>query len=310
MKSVTMITGANGFIGSALRLRLIRTACQVRPVTRRHPLPQGYIVSDINAQTQWGQTLDSADCIVHCAALVQSTGSTDSMLVRYRSTNVEGTLTLARQAAEAGVRRFIFLSSVKVLGEETAVGTAFQADDTPNPVDPYAISKREAEDGLKAIAAQTDMEVVTIRPPLVYGPGVKGNFATMMRWVAKGVPLPLGAIRHNRRSLVAVDNLVDLIITCIDHPAAANETFLAGDGEDLSTAELLERLARAMGRPSRLLPVPAWMLEAAATVAGKRDVARRLCGSLRVDISKTRALLGWTPPVTVNQGLRDAVRGL
>jgi nucleoside-diphosphate-sugar epimerase len=229
----------------------------------------------------------------------------------YRRANTEGTLTLGDQAAKAGVRRFIFLSSLKVLGEETAPDSVFRADDRPNPVDPYAISKLEAEDGLKAIAARTDMELVIIRPPLVYGPGVKGNFATMIRWVAKGVPLPLGGLRQNQRSLVALDNLVDLIITAIDHPAAGNETFLAGDGEDLSTTELLERIAHAFGRPPRLLPIPAWMLQASARLLGQQSQAARLIGSLQIDIAKTRELLQWSPPVSVEEGLRrtaDAFR--
>ena len=224
-------------------------------------------------------------------------------LAEYRRVNVEGTLNLARQAADAGVRRFIFISSVKVNGEQTPPGKPFGAEDRPVPEDAYGISKWEAEQGLQQLAAETGMELVVIRPPLVYGPGVKGNFAAMIRLVEKGIPLPLGAI-HNQRTLVALDNLVDLIIRCIDHPAAANQVFLAGDGEDLSTTELLRRLGKAMGRPVRLLPVPESLLVLGATLLGKQAVARRLLGSLQVDISKARDLLGWEPPLSVDEGLR------
>jgi nucleoside-diphosphate-sugar epimerase len=224
----------------------------------------------------------------------------------YREVNVEGTRRLAEQAAAAGVRRFVFLSSVKVNGEETTSHSPFRADDPPAPKDAYGQSKWEAEEALVEIAERTGMEVVIIRPPLVYGPGVKGNFASMMKWVAKGVPLPLGAI-DNRRSLVALDNLVDLITVCIDHPAAANQVFLAGDGEDLSTTELLRRVGKAMGRPARLLPVPTGLLRLGAAMLGKGDMARRLLGSLQVDISRTRDVLGWEPPVSVDEGLRRAV---
>jgi nucleoside-diphosphate-sugar epimerase len=224
-------------------------------------------------------------------------------LAEFRKVNVEGTLNLARQAAEAGVRRFIFISSIKVNGEGTPLGSPYRADAQPQPADSYGISKMEAEQGLRALAAETGMEVVIIRPTLVYGPGVKANFLSMMRWLHKGVPLPFGAI-HNQRSLVALDNLVDLIVTCIDHPAAANQTFLVSDGEDLSTTELLRRMATALGKPARLLPVPSWLLEAGASILGKKALSQRLCGSLQVDISKTRELLGWTPPLSVDAALR------
>jgi UDP-glucose 4-epimerase len=200
------------------------------------------------------------------------------------------------------VQRFIFISSIKVNGEQTAIGQLFHADDTPMPVDAYGISKREAEDGLWQLASETGMEVVIIRPPLVYGAGVKANFYNMIRWLDKGVPLPLGAI-HNQRSLVALDNLVDLIITCITHPAAANQTFLVSDGEDLSTSELLRRTASALNKPARLLPIPTWLLQTGANLLGKQAVAQRLCGSLQLDIGKTRTLLNWNPPVSVDGAL-------
>lgn len=252
--------------------------------------------------------LGGADVVIHAAArahVLQERAA--DPLAEYRRVNVDGTLALARAAAEAGVRRFVFVSSIKVNGERTAPGRAFRADDAPAPGDAYGVSKWEAEQGLCALARETGMEVVVVRPPLVYGPGAKGNFAALVRRVARGVPLPLGAVRHNRRSLVGLDNLVDLIVTCLDHPGAANQVFLAADGEDLSTADLLQRVARAMGRPARLLPVPVWVLQAAAASLGKRAVAQRLLGSLQVDGSKARELLGWAPPVSVDEGLKRSV---
>ncbi len=259
----------------------------------------------LGADSDWSSTLARVNIVVHTAARVHVMHDTAvDPLAEFRALNVAGTLAVARQAARAGVRRFVFLSSVKVNGEATVAGRRFAADDAPAPVDPYGVSKLEAEQGLFTLAAETGMEVVIIRPPLVYGPGVKANFLSMMRWLARGVPLPLGAVRHNRRSLVALDNLVDLIVTCLDHPAAVNQVFLAGDGEDLSTTDILRRLAAAMGVPARLLPVPVGVLEAVAALLGKRHVVQRLCGSLQVDISKTRRLLDWTPPVTVDEGLR------
>jgi nucleoside-diphosphate-sugar epimerase len=227
-------------------------------------------------------------------------------LVELRKMNRDTTLTFARLAASTGVRRFVFLSSIKVNGEMTKPDQCFYPDDTFVPTDPYGLSKYEAEQGLLTLAKETGMEVVIIRPPLVYGPGVKANFQSMMRWIRSGVPLPLGAI-PNKRSLVALDNLVDLIVTCIEHPAAVNQTFLAGDGEDLSTSELLQRIARSMGKPARLIPFPIGLLTFVASLMGKKAVAQRLCGSLQVDISKTRELLGWEPPVSVDEGLRKAV---
>lgn len=306
-----LVTGARGFVGSQLVKRLraepgFTVAGSVRDMWSDAPTGvRQYAVGDICAQTNWCSALADIDVVVHTAARAHLTNETGVIaLSEYRRVNVEGTRSLARQAADRGVRRFVFISSIGVNGNITA--EPFQSTDEPNPVDAYAISKYEAEQQLQEIAIQTGLEVVVVRPPLVYGPNAPGNFAKLLCWIQRSVPLPLGAI-NNKRSFVGLDNLVDLIVTCLDHPAAANQVFLAGDGEDLSTTELLERIGRAMGKPTRLLPVPVWALQVGATLLGKRDVARRLLGSLQVDISNTRDLLGWEPPVSVDEGLRRAV---
>ena len=306
-----LITGANGFVGSALMARLQAGGLRPLGTCRGTSLDERCVSAPpLEAGGDWSDLLKGVDTVVHTAARVHVMRDTSSNpLDAFRAVNVTGSLNLARQAASAGVRRFVFISSVKVNGEETRHGRPFAAGDDPAPQDAYGISKAEAEAGLKAIAAETGMELVIIRPSLVYGPGVKGNFAAMMRAVARGLPLPFGAVTDNRRGLVALDNLVDLIVTCIDHPAAANQTFLVSDGEDLSTADLLRRVGAAMGRPARLLNIPPALLAAAAAVTGKRAVAERLLGNLQVDISHTCRTLGWQPPVSVDEGLRRAVQG-
>lgn len=309
-----LVTGATGFVGAALAARLAAsTTYSVRCVSRRpaRDLPGEQVVigglgPDAAWDRAWAVALESVDVVVHCAARVHVMDETaNDPLAAYRQVNAEGTLTLARQAAEAGVRRFIFLSSIKVNGEATDASGAFTAQDEPAPADPYSISKWEAEVGLRELARSTGMELVIIRPVLVYGPGVKGNFNSMMSWLYKGMPLPLGAI-HNQRSLVALDNLVDLIVTCLEHPAAAGQTFLVSDGEDLSTTQLLQQMARALSRPARLVPVPASVLECAAAMLGRRAMAQRLCTSLQVDMTHTCTTLGWRPPVSLRQGLQLA----
>ena len=302
-----LVTGANGFIGNKLILTLSAgSSFSLFSVSRS--LVSGFtnncIVGDIDAYTDWIDIIKNQQVVIHTAARAHILkDEVVDPLAEYRRINVDGTLNLARQAAEAGVKRFIFISSIKVNGEETSPGHPFSADDIPAPEDAYGISKFEAEKGLHQLASETDMELVIIRPPLVYGPGVKGNFAIMSKLVSKSLPLPLGAI-NNKRTFIALDNLVDLIVTCIDHPAAANNVFLAGDGDDLSTTELLSSVARSIGVPLRLLSVPSFLLRLAAMLLGKKAVARRLLGSLQVDISKTRRLLDWEPPISVEEGLR------
>ncbi len=305
-----LLTGATGFVGRGLLERMVaHVDLQPVAVVRNSAAAltnhvTTFRVAGIEGDTDWRPALEGVDAVIHCAARVHVMHDTSSdPLAEFRKVNVDGTFNLARQAALAGVRRFIFISSIKVNGEGTELGKPYSADCHPAPLDPYGVSKMEAEEGLRDLASETGMELVIIRPVLVYGPGVKANFRSMMNWLCMGVPLPLGAI-HNKRSLVSLDNLVDLIVTCIDHPAAANQTFLVSDGEDLSTTELLRRMSLALGKPARLLPVPAALLGSAAAMLGKKNVAQRLCGSLQVDISKTRELLGWAPPVSVDQALR------
>lgn len=301
------LTGGTGFVARRLLDLLssgdFRITCAVRRKTSFIGTVRP-VIGMLDGATDWSAHLEQCQVLIHTAARAHvMKDEVANPLAEYRKVNVDGTLNLARQAVNAGVRRFVFISSIKVHGEQTPPGQPFTADDSLAPEDAYGISKMEAEQGLQALAEKTGMELVVIRSPLVYGPGVKGNFANMISLVNKGLPLPLGAI-HNKRSLVALDNLVDLIVTCIDHPAAANQIFLAGDGQDLSTTELLRGVGRAMGKPARLIPVPAGMLMFGAGLLGKKAVAQRLLGSLQVDISKARNLLGWEPPVSAEEGLR------
>lgn len=302
-----LVTGASGFVGRATCARLVTQDMDVIGAVRQLPSRQlsgvDYrIVGDLGAKTDWRDALTGVDAIIHCAARVHVMQETvANPLDAFRAVNVAGTGQLARQAAAAGGKRFVMLSSVKVNGEGAAV--AYRETDAPAPQDAYGKSKYEAEVALREIAAETGMEVVVVRPPLIYGPGVKANFHVLMRALVIGLPLPLGAV-SNRRSLVALDNVVDLIVTCVGHPAAANETFLVSDGEDLSTTELVRRLAHALGCSARLVPVPAAVLMAGATLLGKREMATRLCSTLTVNITKVRETLGWIPPVSVDEGLR------
>lgn len=308
-KTCILVTGAKGFVGGRLCSSLIKDYL-VRGAVRRPNECSSikgfhFVRGHLSADFDWSIALAGISVVVHCAGRVHVMNEECSHpLAEFRKVNVDGTLCLANQAAAAGVKRFVFLSSIKVNGEQTQAGHPFNADQEHNPKDPYGISKMEAEDGLRALARETGMEVVIIRPPLVYGPGVKANFLAMMHWLMRDVPLPFGGVSGNKRSLVALDNLVDLIATCVDHPAAANQTFLVSDGESLSTSELLQRMGRALGHPARLIPIPVSLLQLGATLFGKRDLAQRLFGSLEIDISKTKELLGWVPPISVEEGLR------
>lgn len=305
-----LVTGASGFVGQAVVKSLNSMGLEFVMAVRR-PSCGGLLVGEIGPTTNWDEALDACTAVIHLAARVHFVNDKSrDPLAEFRRVNVEGTANLARQAAAAGVSRFIFVSSIKVNGESTLPGQPFRAEDSPAPQDPYALSKWEAEQRLHEIASATGMELVIVRPPLVYGPGVKANFESMIRWLRRGVPLPFASVTENRRSLVSVANLVDLILICLKHPAAANQTFLVSDGDDLSTAQLLNHVAEAMGRPARLFAVPPALLKLFLTLLNRPHIYCRLCGSLQLDITRTRALLNWTPPVSVSEGVRATVGGI
>jgi UDP-4-keto-D-QuiNAc 4-reductase len=302
-----LVTGAGGFVGSAL-MRALESDPRFSPtgtMRRRGAGQAGNLVpaADIGPDADYRAMLEGKELVVHAAARVHLLADASSdPLAAYRAVNTEGTAALARQAAAAGVRRFVFLSSIKVNGERTGRDEVFRPDDPARPADPYAVSKAEAERALAEVSAGCGMEIVIIRPPLVYGPGVKANMRAMMGWLARGVPLPLGGI-DNRRSLVGLANLVSLVLRALDHPDAAGETLLVSDGEDLSTPELLRRTAVALGTRARLVAVPPGLLRMSARLAGRGPMAERLLDSLRVDISKTRRLLDWEPIMRVDDEL-------
>lgn len=313
MTQLVLVTGGQGFIGKAFAAGARSKGFAVRVSSRRKFTPaqdnlEHSQVGDLGASTEWFPALHGVSTVVHCAgrAHVVKDMAVDS-LTAFRTVNVAGTLNLARQAVEAGVKRFVFISSIGVNGSQTVLGKPFSETDKPNPHNDYAFSKWEAEQSLLHMADETGLELVIIRPPLVYGSNAPGNFGALLRAVHFGWPLPLGAV-HNQRSLIALDNLVDFIVTCISHPQAAHQTFLVSDGEDLSTTELVRGIAQAARVPVRLFPVPVWVLQAGASFLGKGDVVQRLCGNLQVDISKARSLLDWVPPMSTEEGLRRAVQ--
>lgn len=311
-----LVTGATGFVGGELFKRLlldpsyVAFGCVKSLSAAKANIESDYFANliemgDLEANTELDSSFfNGAEVVVHCAGVTQVTGGNESESIRkVHVVNVDGTLRLARAAAGSGVKRFVFISSVKVHGEITRDGSSFLADSPFLPIGPYACSKAEAEKGLLEISASTSLEVVIVRPPLVYGPGAKGNSLKLFEWINKGIPLPLGRVL-NRRSLVSIDNLVDLIICCLSHPAAVNQAFLVSDGNDLSTTQLLRVAGKAMNRPARLIAVPAKLLQLGAMLLGEQALAQRLLGSLQVDISKTCELLDWKPPYTVEEGLK------
>lgn len=308
-----LVVGASGFVGGHLVRRLAADGIPFRAAVHRNRagLPAGIDVVenvDLEGPFDWTTAIAGCDTVAQLGARVHvMRESSANALEAYRRVNVDGTLSLARQAAAAGVRRFVFLSSVKVCGEFTAPDAPFVETATPRPQDAYGLSKLEAERGLFELGRASGMQIVILRPPLIYGPGVRANFLSMMRWLRRGVPLPLGRI-ENRRSLIGVGNMVDLICTGLQHPGAAGEVFMASDGEDLSTPELLKRLAEALDTKARLLPIPASLLGGVAALAGQRALAQRLCLSLCVDSRKAHKTLDWKPPFSVDQELQRTAR--
>jgi nucleoside-diphosphate-sugar epimerase len=305
------VSGANGFLGRALVARFNLAGRSVVPFVRnpnlmRSPLGGGDVTSLLEPKERKAWMKQCSE-FVHCAARthIMSRSSKDS-LTEFRKINVDLTLELAREAASSGVKRFVFVSSIGVNGPVSG-NRPFAPEDPPKPHTPYAQSKHEAEQGLRKIACETCMEVVIVRPPLIYGIDAPGRFGALFRHVQRGWPLPLGAVTDNRRSLVAIDNLVDLLTTCLDHPAAANETFLVSDGEDISTADLISLMGSAMGKPTRLWPVPTAWLRLAAYATGNAILVRSLLDNLQVDLTKTCRLLSWEPPISVYEGLRRCV---
>lgn len=307
------VTGASGFVGRALCASLREKGRPVRPLVRSAAgAPDGaWALGDMAGGTEgWNQALQDVDCVVHCAARVHVMNeSASDPLQAFRQVNVEGTRQIALAAARSGVRRLVFLSSLKVHGEQTAPNAPFHAFSPAAPLDAYGQSKWEAEQALQAVSVATGLEVVVVRPPLVYGPGVKANFLQLMRSVARGVPMPLASI-DNRRSLLALDNLTDLLQVCAEHPAAAGHSFLASDGQDVSTPDLVRGLAKAMGRSARLVPVPVPWLRLAGRLVGRTPQIERLIGSLQVNIGHTKEVLDWSPRLSVQQGLTLAVQGV
>jgi len=313
-----LVTGASGFVGSAMCSSLLAQGYTVRAAVRSVDVIlsakclEVIAVGEVGAHTDWSAALAGVDCVIHCAGRAHVMLDTEhDALAAFRAVNVSGTQRLAECAAALGVRRLVFLSSIKVNGESTdglmrplGARISERGLDALAPENPYAVSKLEAEQALWAVSLKTGLEVVVVRPPLVYGPGVKGNLLRLLRWVARGVPLPLGAA-HNQRSFIGLSNLVDLLQCCAEHPVAAGQTFLASDGHDLSTPQLIRLMAEGMNRPVRLLSIPRVLLQAVGSLLGKRSEIHRLMGSLQVDSSYIQAQLDWTPPVSVEEGVHE-----
>jgi nucleoside-diphosphate-sugar epimerase len=309
-KYSVLVTGANGFVGRPLCTALLGLGYRVKALTRSPDVfesdIQNVVVTNLQIEAPALEVMEGVDTVIHLAARVhimqESVADELVTLAAYRAVNVAMTLNLARQAARAGVQRFIYISTIKVNGEKTEPGKPFAPDDVPAPQDPYGISKMEAELALFALSQETGIEVVIIRPPLIYGPGVGANFMAMMRLVSYQFPLPFGAL-HNQRSMLALDNLLSFIATCIEHPKAAGQVFLVSDGQDISVTQLLRKLAYTLNVKARLVPLPAGLIQLIAKVLGRGSVAQRLCDNLQVDNAKTEALLAWKPPLSLDEGL-------
>jgi nucleoside-diphosphate-sugar epimerase len=302
---VIAVTGATGFVGRCLCREGRARGLTLRPLARSNPGrdPDLVIVPTIGPSTDWTQALTGVEAVIHCAAHVHRIKENEAdRRAGCLSVNRDGTVRLAEQAVAAGVRRLIFLSSIKVNGESTKPGEPFLVSTPPRPEDVYGSSKWEAEQALTRLAQRTGLELVIVRPPLVYGPGVRANFLRLMQLVASGAPLPFASV-ENRRSLVALENLVDLLLRCLDHPGSPGNTFLVSDGRDLSTPQLIEALAVALGTHARLLPAPAWLLHLVGRMAARSAEMDRLIGSLQVDIRHTCHTLQWSPPLPIETGL-------
>ena len=319
-----LVTGASGFVGRALCSAFLEQGLKVRAAVRSvvsMPLIPGLEIATIGEvceNTDWSTALQGVDCVVHCAARTHVMRETvDDALAAYRAVNVAGTICLAEQAAALNVRRLIFVSSIKVNGEQTGAGAPFCVDglswdsiahgNKMNPLDPYGLSKLEAEQALWIISGRTGLEVVVVRPPMVYGPGVKGNMLSLLRWVVSGVPIPLGAV-DNKRSMIGLCNLADLLLRCVEHPGATGRTFLASDGQDISTPQIIRLMAQGINRPVHLLSVPVSLLQAGGWLLGRRDEIDRLTGSLQIDSAVTQSQLDWSPPVSVDDGVRQMAK--
>ncbi|MBD9388300.1 NAD-dependent epimerase/dehydratase family protein [Agrobacterium sp. AGB01] len=307
MLKTTLVTGASGFVGSHLVTEMARRNMPFRGLTRGSA-PNLVTIPSYSSDMSWHPYLEDVETIVHLAARVHVMRETDvDPIKRFREANVLSTINLAKQAAEAGVQRFVFVSSIKVNGECTPAGKPFRATDPRSPLDPYGVSKAEAEEALIELGAKTGMGITIVRPPLVYGPGVKGNFQTLIKWARKGGPSIFSKV-DNKRSFISVDNLCDFLITVLDHPNASNSVFLVSDGEDLSTHELLTRLTTELGRTHKSIPLPPFMLRGLGALVGRKDMIARLTENLEIDMSMTRKFLGWAPPFSVGESLRKLTR--
>ena len=300
-KRKVLVTGSTGFVGSYVVREFIDLGYEVVGISRTETSTP-HVIKEISGNTDWFDVLEGVEIIVHCAAAVHRMELSENVLESYQTVNVDGTLNLAEQAKNS-VKRFIFLSTVKVNGEQT-FSEKFFADDVADPIDPYGVSKKHTEAGLKEIAGSSNMELVIIRPPLVYGPNPKGNLATLAKYLKRRVPLPLGNVTSNSRSLVFVGNLVDFICICAEHQAAINETFLISDDSDLSTASIIFHIASALQLHPMLLPVPVYILNLAFKALGRKEYGARLLGDLRVDTTKNKNLLDWTPKYSVEEGFQ------